>query len=101
MFLYNSHKLRKFAKKAPIFQLYKPKYLPNGKDKSLLRIITLNGIKRLLRDTLSDDFNANFIDDKDVRYGERIERFMVINLIKFLSNCSNNRIHLYCKKLNF
>jgi len=74
--MYNSHKVRKLAKKAPIFQLFKQRYLPQFSN-SYLHIITFSGIKHFLSDNLFEDFQAEFIanEDEDAR---RIERFMVI-----------------------
>ena len=76
--MYNSHKVRKLAKKAPIFQLFKQRYLPQVSN-SYLHIITFSGIKHFLSDNLFEDFQAEFIanEDEDAR---RIERFMVIIL---------------------
>jgi len=76
--MYNSHKVRKLAKKAPIFQLFKQRYLPHVSN-SYFHIITFSGIKHFLSDNLFEDFQAEFIanEDEDAR---RIERFMVIIL---------------------
>jgi hypothetical protein len=75
--MYNSLKVRKLAKKAPIFQLYKQRYLPRvTNSNSYLHIITFSGIKNFISDNLFEDFQAEFFanEDEDAR---RIERFMV------------------------
>lgn len=92
MFLYNSHKLRKYAKRAPIFQLFKQRYLPKDKSNSYLHLVTFKGIKHFLRDSLFEDFKAQFIVDIPVKVdgeekeaededAEEIQKFIVIYFI--------------------
>jgi hypothetical protein len=59
IFLYNSQKLQQLARRSPLFQLYKKEYFP-AKDKP---IITFNGIKKLLKEYLFEDFKAHFLKE--------------------------------------
>ena len=71
-------KLRQSMKKAPLFQLFKHKYLPHSKDgsKSHLPLITFFGLKKFLKDNLFADFQPDFINNLDPD-SNQIEEFMV------------------------
>ncbi len=73
LFLYNSHKLFEAAKKAPLFQLYKRRYLP--KKNSM--IITFEGIRRFLIDYLFEDFKPIFLPDVSDLELDQLEEFLV------------------------
>lgn len=63
------------AKKAPLFQLYKRKFLPSKN----VAIITFDGIRRFLREYLFEDLKPNFLKNA----GKDID---INQLINFLVN---------------
>ena len=64
------------AKKAPLFQLYKRRYL---KDKNLI-IITFDGLRKFLQDYLFEDFRPIFLTSIEEVDIDIINRFLVIFL---------------------
>ncbi|CAF0758789.1 unnamed protein product [Brachionus calyciflorus] len=77
LFLYNSQKIHQLAKKAPLFQLYKRKYLP-AKN---VAIITFEGIRKFLKEFLFEDFKPNFL--KNVGNDVELSQLMI-----FLKNAN-------------
>ena len=67
-------KLLQAAKKSPLFQLYKRKYLP--KKNSV--VITFDGLRKFLQDYLFEDFKPLFLPNLDDGIKiEDIEQFLV------------------------
>lgn len=68
--------MRVLAKKAPLFQLYKKKYLP---DRNRL-IVTGDGLKKFLKDYLFEDFKPRFLNSLGNLESDDIQKFLVIFL---------------------
>lgn len=86
LFLYNSQKMRFLAKKAPLFQLFRKKYLP---DKNRL-IITGEGLKKFLKDYLFEDFKPHFLKSIENINTEQISSFLVVDFVYLLMLISSN-----------
>ena len=78
IFLYNSLKLRQSSKKAPFFQLFlnKKKYF----FKKSIALITLNGLRRFLKENLFEDFQPDFINNFDPDWTRTINFLVNKNL---------------------
>lgn len=68
--------MRLLSKKAPLFQLYKKKYLP---ERNRL-IVTGDGLKKFLKDYLFEDFKPKFLRSTENLYSEEIHKFLVISI---------------------
>jgi len=81
IFLYNSLKLRQSSKKAPFFQLFlnKKKYF----FKKTISLITLNGLRKFLKEHLFEDFQPDFLNNFDPEWTKTI-CFLVKKLKKKL-----------------
>ena len=66
-------KIRLLAKKAPLFQLYKKKYLP---ERNRL-VITGDGLKKFLKDYLFEDFKPRFLRSLENIPPDDIYKFLV------------------------